>query len=64
MDPSQPFSDLKAIYQAAIKRVDPYAMARSRVTLDNNTLDKKPLNFCWLAGPALTKLTDRHRPSQ
>nr|WP_320190911.1 glycerate kinase [uncultured Desulfobacter sp.] len=38
MKPSQPFSDLKAIYNAAIKRVDPYAMIQSRVTLDNNTL--------------------------
>ncbi|WP_035236219.1 glycerate kinase type-2 family protein [Desulfobacter vibrioformis] len=38
MNPSQPFSDLKAIYLAAIKRVDPYTMVRSRVTLDSNTL--------------------------
>ncbi|WP_020586911.1 glycerate kinase type-2 family protein [Desulfobacter curvatus] len=38
MNNSQPFSDLKAIYHAAIKRVDPYAMVKSRVTLDNNTL--------------------------
>lgn len=34
----QPFSDLKAIYHAAIKRVDPYAMVRSRVTLAGNSL--------------------------
>lgn len=39
MTPSQPFSDLKDIYQAAIKRVDPYAMVQSRVALDNNTLN-------------------------
>ena len=39
MRPSQPFSDLKTIYQAAIKRVDPYAMVQSRVSLDNNTLN-------------------------
>ena len=39
MNPTQPFSDLKAIYQAAIKRVDPYAMVQSRVTLGSNTLN-------------------------
>lgn len=38
MNPSQPLSDLKAIYQAAIKRVDPFTMVQSRVTLDSNTL--------------------------
>lgn len=39
MNPSQPFSDLKAIYQAAVKRVDPYAMVQSRVNLAGNTLN-------------------------
>jgi len=38
MNTPQAFSDLKTIYQAAIKRVDPYTMVPSRVTLDNNTL--------------------------
>jgi hydroxypyruvate reductase len=39
MNASQPFSDLKTIYQAAIKRVDPYTMIQSRITLDNNILN-------------------------
>nr|WP_321402513.1 glycerate kinase [uncultured Desulfobacter sp.] len=39
MNDSHPFSDLKTIYQAAIKRVDPYTMVQSRVTLDGNTLN-------------------------
>lgn len=38
MNPLHPFSDLKVIFQAAVKRVDPYAMVQSRVTLDSNTL--------------------------
>jgi len=39
MTPSHPFSDLKAIYHAALKRVDPYAMVKSRVSLDNSNLN-------------------------
>jgi hydroxypyruvate reductase len=39
MKSPQPFSDLKTIYQAAIKRVDPYTMIQSRITLDNNILN-------------------------
>lgn len=39
MNPSQPFADLEAIYQAAVKRVAPYAMVQSRVNLAGNTLN-------------------------
>lgn len=39
MNASHPFSDLQTIYQAAIKRVDPYTMVQSRVTLDGSTLN-------------------------
>ena len=50
MTPLHPFSDLKDIYRAAVKRVDPYAMVRSRVTLDSGTLvirlDSQTMRLC------------------
>nr|WP_319397097.1 glycerate kinase [uncultured Desulfobacter sp.] len=39
MNVSHPFSDLRTIYQSAIKRVDPFTMVQSRVTLDKNILN-------------------------